>query len=168
MISGPLGFVDHLAGFSGNLHLLGVHLVLGEVFHLDVVEVAQAAMKSDIGKVDAVDFHAFQQFAAEMQSCGRSRDSPFVLGKNSLEVVHILRGGMVALASVDNITGQRRLTEGIEILLELIVRTVIEEAERASTARGVVDDLGHHGAGVVEKEFVADTNLPGRLHEHVP
>ena len=46
--------------------------------------------------------------------------------------------------------------------------TVIEESQRTTTARGVVDDLGHHRTVVLEEQFIADSNLTGRLHEHIP
>ena len=46
--------------------------------------------------------------------------------------------------------------------------TVIEESQGASTAGSVVDHLGHHGTIVLEEEFVADTDLTGWLHEHIP
>ena len=48
------------------------------------------------------------------------------------------------------------------------MRTVIEETQRASTAGGIVDDLSHHGAVLVEEKLVADTDLSCRLYQHVP
>ena len=48
------------------------------------------------------------------------------------------------------------------------MRTVIEESQRTSATRCIVDNFGHHRTVLLEEEFVADTNLPGRLYEHIP
>ena len=59
-------------------------------------------------------------------------------------------------------------TEGIKLLLEVVVVTVVEESQGASAAGGVVDDFRHDGVVLTEVEFVADADFPCRFHEHVP
>ena len=135
-------------------------------------------MQRDKRRVDAFDFHAFQQLTAEMKSGSRHGNSTFVACEECLEVfqiflcrmrvhVHTLHIGILG-AAVEYILRQRSLAKSEEVAFELIVRTVIEEAQGTSTAGRVVIDLGYHVAHLIEEEFVPDTDLTGRLHEHVP
>ena len=74
-----------------------------------------------------------------MQAGSWSRDSPYVLGIDRLKVLHILFGGMrmnvhvlhsrLRRPVVEDISRQRALAEGVEIVHELIVRAVVEEAQ---------------------------------------
>ena len=64
-----LGLVHNVTGLLLDDHLLRVHLMLRQVLHLDGVEVAQAAVQGDIGKVDALDLHALHQLTTEVQAC---------------------------------------------------------------------------------------------------
>ena len=48
------------------------------------------------------------------------------------------------------------------------VRAVIEEAQGPSAGGRVVDHLGHHAVVVAEIEFVAYTDLAGRVHYDIP
>ena len=48
------------------------------------------------------------------------------------------------------------------------MRTVVEESEGTSTAGGIVNDLSHHRTILLKEELITDTDLTGRLHEHVP
>ena len=48
------------------------------------------------------------------------------------------------------------------------MRAVVEEAQRASAARSVVDYLCHHRSAVVKEELVAYSYLARRLYEDVP
>ena len=65
------------------------------------------------------------------------RDSALVFGERSLEVLHVLFGGMGKVLSfllrtvVDDISGQWCLAWGEELFLELIVRAVVEETQGA-------------------------------------
>ena len=165
MVLLELGLVDDAAGLGADEHLLGVHLVLGQVFHLDVVEVAEGTVEGDEGEVDAADLHALHKLAAEVQTGSGSGDGTLVLGIDALELLLVVGGCGTA---VDHIMGQRCLAQGIELALELIVGTVVEEAQRAAAAGGVVDDLGHHGPTVIEEQLVAYSDLAGRLYEDIP
>ena len=115
------GMVHNPYGFLVHNHLLGVCLVLGEVFHINVEEVTQAGMQGDVGKVNTLDFHTLHQLAAEVQAGGRRRNSSFVACKNRLETFGIVR----LYGTVDDAVGQRRFAQRIERLLELIVRTEV-------------------------------------------
>ena len=108
-----------------------------------------------------------------MQPGGRSRHGTFVLCKDALEVLEVVLGdGAVELAVlvlvVYDIAWKRRLSECEELLLELVVGTVVEEAQRSATRGGVVDYFGNERAVVVEEELVAYTYLACRLYQHIP
>ena len=164
-VPGALGIVHYLAGLGCDKHLLGVHLVLGQVFHLNRVEGTQSAMNRDVGKAIAAYLHHLHQLLAEVQTRRRGSDGSLVLGIDSLEVLHVVGLGR---AAVHDVAGQRSLAQVEQLALELIVRAVVEESQRATAARGVVDHLGHHWPVVVEEQLVADAYLAGRLHQHVP
>ena len=100
-----------------------------------------------------------------MQTAGRCGDSALVLSEDTLEVLHILFGGRT---TVYHIVWQRCLTQCEQLTFELIMRTVVQEAQRTSATRGIVDHLSHHGTTVIEEQFVTDTYLTGRFHEHIP
>ena len=142
--------------------------MLGKVFNLNVVEVAQATVQSDVSKVKATYLHTFQQLAAEVQACGRSRYSAFVLCKDALKVVKVGLGAVVVLALIDDISWQRSLAQSKELAFKLVVRTVVKEAQCASAAGGIVNHLGHHCSAFVEEQFVTNTYLACRLYQHVP
>ena len=139
--------------------------MLGEVFHLDWIETAQSAMEGDEGEVDASDLHALHQFAAEMQTCGRSGHRTLFLRIDRLEILHILLSGG---ATVDDIARQGGCTQGEELAFELVVRTVVEETQGTSAAGGIVDDLSHHRPVFLKKQFIANTDLTCRLYQHIP
>ena len=69
----------------------------------------------------------------------------FVFGKDALEAFQVFR---FALAAYE--TGDRRFAKGVERTLELVVVAVVEEAECAAAARGVVDDFRHDGVVFAE------------------
>ena len=142
--------------------------MLCEVLNLNIVEVAKSAMQSDVGKVDALDLHTLHQLAREVQTSGRSRNGTLVLGKYTLEVVEVVLCSMMILAAVNHIAWQRSLAKRVKLALELVVRTVVEEAQCASAACCVVDNLSHHRAALVEEELIAYTYLACRLNEHIP
>ena len=100
-----------------------------------------------------------------MQTCGRGSNGTLIAGKDRLEVLHIIGIGGTA---VDDVAGQWGLTQGKELAFELLVLTVVEEAQRTSAAGGIVDDLSHHRAVLFEEELIADTYLAGWLDEHIP
>ena len=159
-----LGTVYNLYGFFRNNHLLGIRLMLGKVLYIDVAEVAQTGMQCNIGKVNSLNLHALHQLAAEMQACRRSRYSTFVAGKDRLETFRILRFH----GTVDDAVRQRRLTQSVQCLLELVVRPVIQKTKGTSARSGIVNHLGYHRVIFTEIEFVADTDFAGRVYQHVP
>ena len=160
-----LGLVHLPAALVADDNLLGTHFVLCQVFHLDGVEAAQTAMDGEIGEVEAANLHHLHQFTAEVQTCGGSRHSTLMAGEDGLEVLHVIRlGGTV----INDVAGQRCRTEAEQLALELLMVAVVEEAQGAASAGRVVDDLGHHRAFVLEEQLVANANLAGRLHQHVP
>ena len=91
LLAHVLGAVDDVAVFLFDGHFLRIHLVLGEVFHVGLAEVAQSAVKGDEGAAYVVYLHALQHFAAEVEPRGGRGDGPFVLGKVALEALQVFR-----------------------------------------------------------------------------
>ena len=56
----------------------------------------------------------------------------------------------------------------IELLAELIVIAIVEEAQGTATACGVVDNLGHDGVVFSKVELVANTDFTSRVYEDIP
>ena len=86
-------------------------------------------------------------------------------GKDGLEVLGIFR---LHRSAVDDVTGNGGRPQAEQLALELLMIAVVEEAQRAPAAGGVVNDLGHHRPVFLEEELVADTYLARRLDEHIP
>jgi len=107
--------------------------------------------------------HAFHQLAREVQARGRSGNGAFVLGEYALEALDVFLFGL----ALDDF-GQRRLAQCVELLLELVVRAVVEEAQRSAAARGVVDYFGHYAAILAKEELVAYSYLACRVDKHIP
>ena len=139
--------------------------MLGQVLNLDSIEVTQTAVQGDKGKVDTLNLHTLHQLTTEVQASGRCSNSTLVLSVDGLEISHILLGSRT---TVDNVAWQWSLAQTEQHLLEFIVWTVVEETQRTATAGGVINHLSHHRTIFLEKEFVADTNLTGRLYKHIP
>ncbi len=122
-------------------------------------------MDGDKGEIDATNLQTLQQLTAEVQSGSRSSDSSFVLGIDGLEILCILRCDVTL---VDDVAWQGRRTQCKQLALELVVGTVVKEAQRTSATGGIVNDLGHHRSVFFKEEFVANTNLACRLYQHIP
>ena len=137
--------------------------MLGKILHIYLAEVTQPGMHRHKGKVYTFDFHTLHQLAAEMKSGSGSCHSPFVLGKDSLETL-----GIFLFYRTTDETGQRSLSQRIQCLLELVVRTFIEETQRTSTGSGVINHLGHHGIVLTKIKLVTDADLTGRIDQHIP
>ena len=98
-----------------------------------------------------------------MEPRGGRGDGPFVLGKVALEALQVFR---LRLALDE--TGKWCFAQGKELLAEFFVWAVVEEAQGAPAAGGVVDDFGHNGAVFAEVELVADAYLAGRIDDDIP
>ena len=115
-----------------------------------------------------------------MQRCCRSRHRALVAGKDWLVtlVIHlinrqtselliklllqILRQGAV------NILRQWCCTQRIQFLGKLLVRIIRQEAECTTAWGHIINHFGDDGRIFVKKELVADTNLAGRIYQHIP
>jgi hypothetical protein len=121
-------------------------------------------MHGDECLFDALDFHHLEQQGREVHTSSGCSDSAFILGKYGLEVFHILW----FCWTLDEFLGQWSLTKREQCMLELLVSTIKEEAQGASTAGGIVDDLSYHAIVFAKVEFVADTNLTSGVNQYVP
>ena len=162
-LAGVLGAVHHVAGLALDDHLLGVHLVLGEVLDLHRAEGAQAHVQRHFREVDALELGALHQLAAEVQAGGGGGHGTLVLGVDGLVALRV--GGLGVALDVLRQRGLAHLGDG---LLELLVGAIEQEAQRAAAAGGVVDHLGHQLVVLPEVQLVADPDLAGGVHQHVP
>ena len=98
-----------------------------------------------------------------MQTRCRRSDRTFVFGEDTLEALEVFRLRRTAHEARD-----RRFAEGIELFFKFVVVAVVEEAQRASAAGGVVNHLGHDGVVFSKIKFVSDTDFACRVNQHVP
>ena len=145
-------------------HLFRIHLMLCQVFYVDVAEVTQTSVQSDICKVYTFDFQTFHQLTAEVQTSSRSSHRTFVLRKDRLKAFCIFRFH----GTVDDRVGKWGLTQRVQSLFELVMRSVIKETERTSAGSGVINYFGHHRIVRTEIQFVTDTDLTCRIDQYVP
>ena len=134
-----LGAVYGLHQLFVGLHLLGVHTVLGEVFHVDFAECAKAAVHRHKCLFHALYLQACEQAARKMQTCRRRYHGTLALGKDTLVVFGVARLGFAL-----DVRRQGRCAQGKQCLFKFIVRPVVEETQGTSARSGVVDNLGHH------------------------
>ena len=163
LVAAALGAVDLGGRLLADDDAFAVHAVLGEVLDVHRAEVADAHVHGDEGLLDVVEDHPVEQLAAEMEAGRRGGHGSLVLGEDGLELLGVLgrRGLLDPLR-------HRGLAQREERGLELLVRSVIEEAQRAAAGGRVVDHLGHHALVLSEIQFVADPDLAGGIHDHVP
>ena len=145
------------------MHLLRIHLVFREVFHIHGAEVAEPDVQCYHGRFDAFDFEAFHEVFAEVQTRRRGGYRPLFGGEYRLIALFVNRLHLVAYPF-----GEGCFAEFVECGPELLIGAVEQEAERASARGGVVYHFGHQQVVVAEVEFVAYAYLPCRVHEYVP
>ena len=121
-------------------------------------------MEGDESRFNAFDLHALHHVFAEVQTCGGSGDSPFVFGEDALETFQIFWFGR----AFDDFMRNGSFAKCIELLAELIVIAIVEEAQGTATACGVVDYLGHDGVVFSKVELVANTDFTSRVYEDIP
>ena len=88
----------------------------------------------------------------------------FVAREDALETLQVFGFGR----ALNHFARQGRFAQRVERFLELLVFPVIEEAQRAAAAGGVVDHLGHDRIVLAEIEFVADADFARGVYEHIP
>ncbi len=132
------------------------------------------AVNGEEVEIDALDFHALHQLAAEVQCGCRSHDAAFGLGENGL-IAFAVGKRMVVIDRLVNHVAQalqcgrnRSFAVAVEGLDEFLVWAVVQETECAAARCGVVDNLGHQTLVFAEIEFIADADLACRIDQHVP
>ena len=163
LLAGALGLVDYVGRLLGNNQALGVHPVLGKVFHIYGAELADAHVHGNEGFLDVLQDHAVEQFPAEVQAGGGSAHGTLVRRKDGLIVLRIFRGNLLL-----HPFGHVGLSQGEKGLFEVLVGTVEEEAERTAAGGGVVNHLRHQALVLAEIQLVADADLAGGINNHVP
>lgn len=83
------GSIDGLAAGFVHDELLGVNLVLEEVFHVGVAEVAQAAVQGEVGGAYVGQLHAHERLPGEVQAGGGRGYAALMAGINGLEVLQV-------------------------------------------------------------------------------
>ena len=158
-----LGAVDDTGGLVRYEELLGIHLVFREVLDVHRAEIAQPDVERYEGAVDAADLHALHQVFREVHAGRRSGHGALVAGEDRLVAFGVFGFDLFA-----DPFRQRRFAHLEQRLLELLVRAVEQKTQRAAARSGVVDHFGHQKVVVAEVEFVADADLAGGIHQHVP
>src|SRR5690606_35363782 len=92
---------------------------------------------------------------------GRCGHSAAILGENRL-VTQAVRRLHIAL----DVRRQRGLSDLVDLLVELLIRPLENEAYRSSAGRGVVDDL--RDQPVLEIELVAYPNFSRGVYDDIP
>ena len=162
-MAGFLGLVDDIGTLGRDDHLLGVHAVLRKVFYIHFFEVARTHVNGDEGFVNVLQNHAVKELAAEMQTGGRSLDGALVGRKNGLII-----DGILGRNRILHPVGDRRLAHLEQGLFEFLVGSVEQETQGTAARGGIVNHLGHQRTVLAEIQFVADADLAGRIHNHVP
>ncbi len=145
-------------------HLFRVHLVFGQVFNVNLAEVAQTSVEGDVGKVDIVNFQTLHQLAAEVHAGGRRNDSAFVLSENTLVVFFIFRTDVAC----EDFLWKWSLSQSVQGFLEFVIWTIKQEAEGTSARGGVVYNLGNQRVVIAKVELVTNSYLAGWVYQHVP
>lgn len=163
LVTVGLGLVDKVCGLLGDNQALGVHLVLGEVLYIYLAEVSESHVHGNEGFVYVLENHAVKELAAEVKTgCGGGYGA-LMLCKDSLEVLFVLRGGLLFDKPQD-----RGFSKAVECLFELLVRAVEQEPEGAAAGGGVVDNLRYKALVLSEVKLVADTDLAGGVYDNIP
>ena len=101
-------------------HLLRIHFMLCQIFHVDLTEITQARMQCQESELAILDLQTFHQLTAKMQSRSRSHNRTFFRGENILITILVFRFHLTF-----DILRQRSLAQGIQSLLKLVVVPVI-------------------------------------------
>ena len=155
--------IDHVAALLRDGDLLGSHLVLRQVVHIDLVVHHSAGTQLELRKVDILQVETLHQLAAKVKPCRRSHDSPLRLSVYGLVPLSIIRRRLAL-----DIVGQRRHAEVLQILDEVVMIPVVEEAKGTTTGGGVVDHLSNQPLIVTKEELIPDPDLTSRVHEDIP
>ena len=158
--------IHNVAGVLFHVHLLSVHTVFREVLNFDGFEITYTGVQRDFSPYHIVEFEAFEEFAAEMET-GRRR------GHGAL---HFCVVGLVALrvlffyvAKFPQLIGQWGGADTFHGGHEIVVTTFVEETDCATARGGVVCHFGHQLVAAGTKiQFVADADFPCGVHHHVP
>ena len=133
-----MGGIYHLCRLLGYIHLLGVHLVLGEILHIYCTKMAKTHMQGKEGLLYPLNLHSFKELPAEMQPCSRSCNRAVVLCKDCMEPLQIYR-----LRSLSNPLWNRNAAYTKESLSKFIVRAVIEKTQCSAAGCGIINNLCH-------------------------
>src|SRR5690606_16737988 len=120
-------------------------------------------MKGDLGKLNANYLKPLQQFPAEMKPGRRRSNRSFMLCKNGLVPLIILRLNR----PVDELR-KRSLAERIKRLLELLICSVKEKTKGSASRCGIVYHFRHQQVILPEIKLVANPDLPCRVNQHIP
>ena len=105
-------------------HLLRIHLMLGQIFHIDFAEVAQTGMQCQESELAILDLQTLHQLTAEMKTCSGSHNCTFFRRKNILITIFVIR----FYRTVD-IFRQRSFPQCVQCLFKFIMVPVIKETQ---------------------------------------
>ena len=137
--------------------------MLRQILNIYAAEVTQTCVQGDKRAINALNLHPLEQVLREVHTCRRGYNSTLLLGKNCLITLCILRLNLLAHPA-----WQRSLAEAIEGLLELLIRTIVEETQCTTARSGIVNNLCSQNIILAKVELIADTNLTRRIYQHIP
>ena len=159
------GIVNQVAAGFVDVHFFRVHTVLAKVFDLNGFKVADAGVKCQFGPLYILDFEAFHQLAADVQTCGRCSNSALHLCIDCLIALFVV--GVDVTQGAD-FFGKWSLSHTFDQADELVVRAVVEESDGTTARGGIVDHFGHESVAVAKVEFVADADFASGVDDDVP
>jgi hypothetical protein len=156
------GMIYNSRSFIRNDALLALHFVFGKIFNLHLTEGAKANVHGYFRHVHTFDFGTLQQFAAEMQACGRGGNCTLMLCEDGLKPFFIF-----GLHRAIDVFRNGSFTQFVYQGLELIMGTVKQEAQCAASRSRIVDDLGYEFIVFSKIEFVANSDFSCRIDNGV-
>ena len=106
--------IDALCRFGCNHEMLGVHMVLFDLVHLDRSEGAKPHVERDFNDRNALCAESVQNFRSEMQSRGRGGSRAFGFGVDGLITVFICK-------TLGNIRGKGHIPDNIQHSINIAV-----------------------------------------------
>src|SRR5512138_1297110 len=146
-----LCLIDYRDSLVGDPYPFRINLMLCEIFHIHTPEIPESDMQSYLSKLHTDDLKLFQQLTAEMQAGCRSRYSSFMLCKNRLISLIILRLHLTVYK-----LGKGCLAQAVECLLKLFICTVIQKSQRPASRCCIINDLCDQEIIFTEIEFISD------------
>ena len=142
--------------------IFAIHLVLGQIFNLNLPKRTQTQMQSDLGKLNSLDIHSHLQLTCDVQLSRWRRNSSNMLSEQTLIPSLIL-----FLYTAGDILWNGSFTQFLNHFSKFIVRTVKQKANGPSATCCIINYFRHQII-VPEIQFITDTNLTRWIYQNIP